>query len=292
MRTTFRAEPKYAEILLKCAEKYICETPAWPVRFMKAMEHNKGCISMMLGGKKDPDGLEWKNPVVVAVGDSVTAGHFESLLPSEPARLRELMLEAQKLALEGKELPPIEITDARECYLERFRGKLIDKYEQTSVSVLNAGIAGDTLIGMSDRLDRDVIRYQPDLVIINGALNWSSELGTGQDYRELLRSIVERVRKGTGADIILLTPNGDLPNTLFGCDAPLETGTAERAEIIRSVAWEQSVCLVDVHRIWEKAREQGCPWEKLLANGVNHPGLEGHEVYAIALMKLLEENAI
>lgn len=32
----------------------------------------------------------------------------------------------------------------------------------------------------------------------------------------------------------------------------------------------------------------GCPWEELLANGVNHPGIEGHEVYAITLMKLFE----
>lgn len=289
MRTLFRAEEKYAEILRRCAREYACDSPARPVHFMKVMEHNRGCISRMLGGKKDPEGLEWKNPVIVVLGDSVTAGHFESLLPEDREELQKLMVEADELMLRGEMLPPIEVTDARECYPERFRSMLIDKYEQTSVSVINSGIAGDTLKGMNDRLERDVLRYQPDLVIINGALNWDDALGSTADYKKLLSFMVQRIKDNTHADIILLTPNGDLPNILFGDDAAKDTGTAKRAEAIRETAAELGVCLTDVYRIWETAREQGCPWEKLLANGVNHPGVEGHEVYAAVLMKLLEE---
>lgn len=288
MRTTFRAEEKYGKILRKCAEEYCCDSPAKPERFIKVMEHNRGCISMMLGGKKDPEGLEWKNPVVVALGDSVTAGHFESLLPKDEKERQTLMEEARKRMERGDMLPPIEVTDARVCYPEQFRQMLIDKYEQTSVSVINAGIAGDNLQGMSDRLDRDVIRYQPDLVIINGALNWDSELGGAQDYKELLSSMVQRLKASTDADLILLTPNGDLPGSVFGGPAAKETGTDLRSKMIREVAREQMVCLADVHRVWEMARERGCPWKKLLANGFNHPGVEGHEVYAEVLMKLLE----
>lgn len=288
MKTLFRAEEKYSRILRRCAEEFRCDSPARPERFMKVMAHNRGCISMMLGGKKDPDGLEWKNPVIVVLGDSVTAGHFESLLPSDENKRRELMEEAGKMLQRGELLPPIEVTDARECYPERFRSRLIDKYEQTSVSVINAGIAGDNLKGMADRLDRDVIRYQPDLVIINGALNWDPQLGGAEDYKQLLTSVVWRIKANTEADIILLTPNGDLPGDVFGGAAPAETGTEQRVQKIREVAREQRVCLADVHRVWEMAKERGCPWDKLLANGINHPGVEGHEVYAMVLMKLLE----
>lgn len=288
MRTTFHAKSAYMDILQRCVQE-LPQHPVRPERFIWKMKHNKGCISMMTGGQKDPDGLEWKNPVIVALGDSVTAGHFESLLPENPEELARLMQKAQEQIQAGLELPPIEITDSRECYLEKFRAKLIDKYEQTSVSAINAGIAGDSLIGMSARLERDVLRYQPDLVIINGSLNWSEELGTTAEYQALLDQVVQRIQERTDADIILLTPNGDLPNRLFSQGDPLPTKTDERAEAIRQVALKRGVCLADTYRVWEMARERGCPWEELLANRINHPSVEGHEVYAQLLMKLMEE---
>lgn len=141
---------------------------------------------------------------------------------------------------------------------------------------------------MSARAGRDVIRYQPDLVLINGSLNWDTMLGSTQEYREILAELVRRIKTETTADLVLLTPNGDLPNRLFfGEDAPLPT-THERVEAIRQVAKEEQVCLADVYAVWETAREKGCPWEELLANGINHPGVEGHEVYAEVLMKLFD----
>lgn len=294
MHTTFRVKQPYADIFMKCAKETVCTGKVRPVRFMKQMETSQGCLGMMNGMGLDEDGLERKNPVVVAIGDSVTAGHFENLLPSDPEEAKRQSAYAMELIAKGdteklRELPPIEITDARECYLEKFREMLIDKYERTSVSVINAGIAGDNLIQMSKRLYRDVIRYQPDLAIINGSLNWDeAQMGTAEEYKAVLKDMVRRIKKETDADIVLLTPNGDLPNTLFGnTDAP-EPDTFKRVRVIRETAAEEQVCLADVYAIWEKAREEGCPWKELLANGVNHPGVEGHEVYAMTLMKLLE----
>lgn len=234
------------------------------------------------------DGLERKNPVIVALGDSVTAGHFESLLPKDPEELKRIFANAEQMLMEGVGFPTLEITDARECYLEKFRYKLIDQYEQTSVSTIIAGIAGDNLVQMSARAERDVIRYQPDMVLINGSLNWDEQLGSTGEYKEILSRLAIRIKEETDADIVLLTPNGDLPNTMFGEEHPKEPMTFERVKVIRKVAQEEQVCLVDVYAIWQKAREEGCPWEELLANGVNHPGIEGHDVYAIALMKLFQ----
>ena len=64
--------------------------------------------------------------------------------------------------------------------------------------------------------------------------------------------------------------------------------TPQRAEAIRELAAEESVCLADVRAVWDAAREAGCPWEELLANRINHPSVEGHEVYAKVLMKLFD----
>lgn len=286
MKTTFRMKQPYADIFLKCAEEFKLKTPVKPERFMKKMKMNRGCIGAISGFDVDKDGLERKNPIIVALGDSVTAGHFESLLSMiDPVKLQEAFGETRsKQRAEGGNMA-IEITDARECYLEKFRMKLIDKYEQTSVSTINAGIAGDNLVQMYARADRDIIRYQPDLVIINGSLNWDEQLGNENEYKELLKKLVQKIKGNTDADIVLLTPNGDLPNQLFSGKEPT---TNKRVAVIRELAMEEQVCLVDVYAIWEEAKQKGCPWEEILANGINHPGVEGHEAYAIALMKLFE----
>lgn len=288
MRTTFRTRQPYADIFLDCARKHPCNSPVKPERFIKKMKMNQGSVAAISCLGMDENGLERKNPVIVGLGDSVTAGHFESLFPSDMNELIALAEQMAKAAEEKNGAPAIEITDSRESYLEKFRYMLIDKFERTSVSTINAGIAGDNLIQMAARADRDVIRYQPDLVLINGSLNWDASMGTAEEYKEILISLVRKIKEQTEADIVLLTPNGDLPNHLFrGVDAPLPT-TPERVNVIRETAVEEQVCLADVYAVWEAAREAGCPWEELLANGINHPGVEGHEVYAITLMKLME----
>ena len=278
---------------MKCAEDHICVSPVKPLRFMQKMRENQGSVGGITGLGLDEDGLERKNPVIVALGDSVTAGHFESLLPIDLKTIKRLVALAKNPTPEKlAEFGPIdlEITDARESYIEKFRLMLIDKYEKTSVSVINAGIAGDTLPSMAKRAYRDVIRYQPDLVLINGSLNWTPELGTAEDFKQILTDLVQRIKKETDADIILLTPNGDVANDhpmLKMLGIPIvESTTHERVEKIREVAQEEQVCLADVYAVWEAARAAGCSWKKLLANGTNHPGKEGHEVYAKVLMKL------
>lgn len=292
MKTTFRVRAPYADIFLECARKQQCNSPIRPERFIRKMKENRGCIGVLSGYGLDEEGLERKNPVIVALGDSVTAGHFESLLPHTEEEMRVFMEVAAKGQKEGNGNPPVEITDSRESYLEKFRYMLIDKYEQTSVCAINAGIAGDNLIAMSKRVQRDVIRYQPDLVLINGVLNWDAAMGTTEYYKKVLVSLVRRIKSETDADVILLTPNGDLPNNTEWARAmgqqPAEPTTAERVKAVRQVAEEEQVCLADVYAVWEAAREAGCPWKELLANEVNHPGVEGHEVYAITLIKLFE----
>lgn len=304
MKTTYRIRQPYRDIFMECADNYKNVSPASPERFIEKMKRNTG-----MAGVPGADGLQKKNPVIVALGDSVTAGHFESLIPLEPQKMQEMMISLGELiklvalsrtdpvaaAQKEKEMrsypKPMEVYDAQESYIEKFRNMLIGQYEQTSVSILNAGIAGDNIVSMSQRAERDVIRYQPDLVLINGSLNWGDNLGTNEYFGEILRSLVKRIKNETEADIILLTPNGDLPNILFeplGMKAE-EPTTAERCELIRDIAVSERVCLADVRKVWDLAQKAGCPWEELLANKVNHPSVEGHEVYAKVLMQLFVE---
>lgn len=276
MRTDFEMSEKWANEFLEFAGKSPVGNTRRPERFIKKMKENTGIVGKLSIWGKDSHGLERKNPLIVALGDSVTAGHFEWSL--EEKKL-ELFLKGEWQPEKGE---IIEITDAREVYHERFRRKLIDLFEQTSVSVVNSGIAGDTIIGMRERLERDVIRYQPDLVLINGAINWGSDLGTTEDYGEILREVVRKTAKMTEADIILMTPNMVCPNPLSREPVRL----SERVECIRNLAEEEKVCLADAYAVWEAFVKQGYPLSQMLANGINHPSKAGHEVYALVLMKL------
>ena len=108
MKTTYRIPAPYAEQFLHMADSFVCESPARPERFMEKMKRNRGAVAGFTQKGLDENGLERKNPVIVALGDSVTAGHFETLLPKDPEALRthfERMLRGDDVLGE--------ITDAR-----------------------------------------------------------------------------------------------------------------------------------------------------------------------------------
>ena len=278
MKTTFITPKDSAVRFMEIVkETETCGTKR-PDKFRKTMRQNRGSIQLFSPYGPTEDGLERKNPVIVALGDSVTAGHFE--FAGDPG---ELFSKVDSGQLGENDI--IEITDARECYLEKFRAGLIDYYEQTSVSTINSGIAGDTMYGMEKRLERDVIRYQPDLIIINGSLNWGQECGDTAAYRKVLTSVLDRILEKTDADVILLTPNMELPGPFANPLSSLE----ERVAVIRSLASEKDVCLADAYAAWKAYETAGYPVSDLLANGMNHPSVTGHEAYAEVLMKLIRD---
>ena len=280
MRTMYRTPEKYAAEALRLARETKAAGSRRPEKFRKAMRENRGALNVFTPFLENRTGMERKNPLIVALGDSVTAGHFE--FNGDPA---ELFAKADAGGLGPDDA--IEITDARECYLERFRLKLIDYYEMTSVSTVNSGIAGDNLYGMQKRLYRDVIRYQPDLVLINASLNWPEPCGDTAVYEKMLSEIVETVKEETKSDIILMTPNMELhPEGQPG--NPVST-LAERVGVIRRIADKSEVCLADTWAVWEKYRDLGYPVKALLANGLNHPSVTGHEMFAEVLMHLIRE---
>lgn len=276
MKTIYEMPEDMRERFLAFEEAMIIKTPVYPVNFIKKMQKNIGVVNdLHIDGSTD-DGLERKNPLIVALGDSVTAGHFEFVERSVPFNLKAIVESGE----------PIEITDARQVYHEKLRMMLIDYFEQTSISVINSGIAGDTIIGMSKRLERDVLRYQPDLVLINGSLNWGEACGAVENFKKELKYIVKRIKDNTEADIVLMTPNMDAPHPIFN---PGTTTLPERVRMIREVAYEEGVCLSDAYAVWEGFAKEGNDPAIMLANHVNHPTVTGHEIYARVLIRLIKE---
>jgi acyl-CoA thioesterase-1 len=261
------------------AKKQKTASKIFPKHFIEIMRKNRGICGYLCREGTDENGLERRNPLVVILGDSVTAGHFEQSEAARKAYEETPQFDIKELTVSA------DVIDIYESYPEIFKRKLVEKFEETSVNVVNAGIAGDTLVGMSRRLERDVISFQPDLVIINGSLNWSPENGTTEEYYHILREMVKEIRNNTKADIILMTPNmmdSVLYKEFLGAEDTLE----ERVDMIRKVAEQEKVCLADTYSIWKQFTNQGHQVGEMLANGMNHPTKGGHEIFADELMKL------
>lgn len=294
MRSAVITEERYSERIFALADSLDCVSALRPERFMKIMYENRGDAAAFSDFPLPEDGLERRNPLIVALGDSVTAGHFEFVADPDtefgkahPGPLSRADLQEYQAFFSRSGRPPkrlTEIVDVRAAYPDRFREKLIDRYGFTSVSVVNSGIAGDTVLGMERRLTRDVIRYQPDLILINASLNWYENCGSTADYEKAYVNMVTRCRTETDADIILMTPNAVRSSFMANPASTLES----RVEVIRETAARLDVCLADAYRVWEAYAEEGNPPEALLTGGGVHPATAGHELYARVLMKLFD----
>lgn len=221
---------------------------------------------------KDPSAA----PVlIVALGDSVTQGVME-----------------------------IDVIDHEHVYHNVLKRMLELRYPQTTFSVINAGVNGAAAGGAIARLDRDVIRHQPDLVIVAFCLN-DSAAGRAAlpKYRAHIETIVRRVRAETESDVLLLTSNfmasrdnpkvaerhRPLAATIF---ARQNDGTLKAfVEALREVGHELDAPVADVYAEWERMAAEGADVTARLCNGLNHPDVEGQALIARTLFALIERAA-
>jgi acyl-CoA thioesterase I len=272
VKTVFEMSDERRERFLRIAHEVPCTNSIRPQRFIKLLDTNNGLVSGLHRFGLDEHGLERRNPLIVALGDSVTAGQFEGLFNF--GDMADLWQRVQS----GE---PLQIYDLHQVYHEQFRMLLADKYGDTCLSVINAGIGGDNMRSMLRRVYRDVVRHQPDLAIVAGTLNWSPALGTLDDFRDALAGVVQAIKANTEADIILLTPNAI-------SDVLQDDLLPERVEIVRAVAEAERVSLVDAYKLWCELTTDQAELRECLANHINHPTAAGHRVYALALMQLFE----
>ena len=178
-------------------------------------------------------------------------------------------------------------------YWNRLKQK-INKFSQyVPVNVINAGIGGITAKASLGRMDKQVLAHNPDLIIVCFGLNDVN--GTLEDYLGALEEIFDK-GKNSGADVIFMTPN--MLNTTVADDTPAEyydyaIVTAQMQNegkmdlFINSaiqLAERKGVTVCDCYKKWKKLSEtQDITY--LLANRINHPTKEMHEVFAESLFE-------
>ena len=165
---------------------------------------------------------------------------------------------------------------------------LFETYGRNRCFVINAGRCGDTAAGAVDRLDEDVLRFEPDLVIICFGTNDGGI--PVEEFRRNMERLIDRIRQAGSIEILLRTPNPIVnpPNQQIlqqGQSAALETAggtTAQFAETIVEIARHKQCAVVDHYRRWKKLEslrgtvleEPNHLW-RYMSDAV-HPGPLGH----------------
>lgn len=173
-------------------------------------------------------------------------------------------------------------------YWNRLRKKINEVRDYMPVNVINSGIGGITAEASLPRLERDVFMHNPDLIIVCFGLNDVN--GSKESYLSSLEKIFTEC-KSRGVETVFLTPN--MLNTYVAEDTLTELKdyaekTAEMQNNGRMDDYMESAVILaeglgikvcDCYKMWKKL-SQTQDTTMLLANRINHPVKEMHELFA------------
>ena len=143
--------------------------------------------------------------------------------------------------------------------------------------------------GVIQFLERDVLRFSPDLVVVSFGLNDSGrELQGLEEYANALSSVFERIKE-SGAEIIFLTENCMCTKVSPNLTDPTlrkkveELGVHQNTGMLdayfdkaREVCSKYDVTVCDLYLVWQTMAQNGVNMTELLSNKLNHPTHEYH----------------
>lgn len=172
-------------------------------------------------------------------------------------------------------------------YVHWVHDLIMARYPEHGLTYINTGISGNTVRDLTNRWTDDVILHQPDwlsiMIGINDIHRWLANIEgqsvNPEEYADMYRKILERVRTETNAKLILLEPfyisrdaHGDNHRTRV-----LENLVSYR-ETAKGLAEEFGAKWVPLHSVFQRilkthAIDNLCP-EPV------HPNPSGHLVMA------------
>ena len=229
---------------------------------------------------KAKDNYNREGVTIAFLGDSVTQGCFE-IYKAENGRIETVF-------------------DQKASYETGVFDILCTLFPSVTVNIVNAGISGDTAHHGSLRVEKDVLRHQPDLCVVCYGLN---DCGMGEEsvvkYTAALRDIFGKVREN-GAELIFMTPN--MMNTAVSphLTDPDFIAIADRCaqkqnggifdahiDAARELCLEMNIPICDCYALWKRLSEVGVNTTELLSNKINHPTREMNKMFAYELVKTM-----
>ena len=180
-------------------------------------------------------------------------------------------------------------------YWNRLKNKILAIKDYVPVNIINSGIGGVSATTSLPRVDSQVVRYNPDLIIVCFGLN--DVHGPLDEYLGSMRTIFEKSLK-CGAEVIFMTPNmfntyvaddtnPELVHIAEACAKIQNSGKMDMyMDRAKALAEEMGVTICDCYSMWkELSKTQDVTM--LLSNRINHPTEAMHELFADALFKTI-----
>jgi lysophospholipase L1-like esterase len=169
------------------------------------------------------------------------------------------------------------VVDTFNAYPHLLHEALKSQYPYAVINVIVTAIGGENSESGSKRFEADVLALRPDVITIDYGLN---DRGMGVDKAKgNLTAMIEKA-KAKGIKVLLLTPTGDTSAAMNDPQDPLN----QQAEMIRGLAAEQQVGLVDSLKAFGNYVSQGGKLEEIMSQ-VNHPNRKGHDLVVKGLME-------
>ncbi len=156
---------------------------------------------------------------------------------------------------------------------------LKERFPYAVINVIVTAIGGEDSIAGAERFERDVLSLNPDVVLIDYALN--DRRATLQQTEDAwTRMIVAAQRRNVR--VILLTPTADTSARLDDPADPLN----QRAVQVRALAAKYHTGLADSAKAFAAHAAAHGGVEDLMSQ-VNHPNRKGHELVVREILKAL-----
>ncbi|MEK6481485.1 SGNH/GDSL hydrolase family protein [Catalinimonas sp. 4WD22] len=150
------------------------------------------------------------------------------------------------------------------------------QYPYAVINVIVTAIGGENSVQGEKRFEEEVLRHNPDVLMIDYALNDRS-VGL-EKAREAWEKMIQSAL-AQDIKVILLTPSPDQRVDILEPENPL----AKHAEQIRGLAEKYQIGLADPFAQFQKLLENGESLETYMSH-VNHPNQKGHEVIVHTLL--------
>lgn len=228
--------------------------------------------------QKSEDWYGQRQPVIAFLGDSVTHGCFDVYVKNNTLQTTVKL---------------------KEGYHEKVKRILQLLYPEVAVTIINAGLSGDRADAGINRLERDVLSYKPDLVVVCYGLNDAMKEADGLDlYRESLTNIFKEIQN-RGAEVIFMTPNlrsdkreycwGEITDKIADevIKNEVDGWLLSYLEVAKEVCEKESVPVCDCNALWLAMKNGGVDINVILSNMINHPTEELQWLFAYELVRMM-----